>query len=191
MPFCTTCAAEYKSGQDRCEKCGNALPQSPRRAPADATPSSVPTANRFRRLLAGAVDLAICVGLTFYLDRFVIPRLLLRSRFRGLAAIALLLLIPALYAVLRDALGGKSIGKLFCSLTAVNLAARRPAGFRDSFLRNIAFGFLLTPILGWTIFAAIAVIAGFQILTGKARRIGDRLAGTTVVDDRYLDVLEV
>jgi hypothetical protein len=194
MPFCTTCAAPYELGQERCQKCGASLPQPPAPSPpghvATLAHAVVPP-GRLRRLTAGLIDFAICVGLTYYLDRTVIPRLMLRSRFRGLTLAFLLLLLPAAYAVFRDMFGGKSFGKLFTGLTVVNTQAKRRANARDSFLRNVSFGFLAAPLFGWLIFLALSAIAAVQITLGQSTRLGDGMAGTLTLTDRSAEELGV
>src|SRR5438093_5275544 len=124
MPFCTACATPYELGNERCAKCGSPLPATPARTTLSACartktwPAStvVPLEARVRRLAAGLLDFLICVGLTVYFDRALIPRLLLRSRFRGLPLAFVLLMLPAAYAVFRDMFGGKSLAKLFSGL---------------------------------------------------------------------------
>jgi hypothetical protein len=135
-----------------------------------------------RRVVAALVDFSIAGALTFYYWRVLAPRLLLKGRM--VAGVGLIfVLLPSAYILLRDALGGKSIGKLLLGLTTVNLAKRRPAGVSDSILRNIIFGFLIVPIVGWAILAVIVAVTGAQILLGRRQRWGDGLARTTVVDD--------
>jgi uncharacterized RDD family membrane protein YckC len=80
-------------------------------------------------------------------------------------------------------LSGKSVGKLLTGLTVVNQGAKRRANLRDSFLRNVPFGFLVAPIFGWLVFLALSVVAAFQIALGKPRRFGDGMAGTTIMTD--------
>lgn len=108
----------------------------------------------------------------------------------------LVMLIPALYMVIRDALGGKSVGKLLLGLTTYNLRERKPADFADSVLRNWFFAVLLLPpslnllrvtfSFGMVVFALLSLLVMLQILVGDGRRLGDGQAGTLVVDDRAL-----
>jgi hypothetical protein len=193
MPYCNTCAAAYEFGSDRCRKCGTALPTIPGAAPVQrpVAMEAFAAAGRGRRLIAGLVDFIICVSLTFYLDRTVIPRLLVRSRFRGIALMFVLLALPAAYAVFRDAFGGKSIGKLFSGLTVVNRQARRRANARDSFLRNVSFGFLGVPLFGWIVFIGLSALAAAQIATGRGVRFGDGMAGTQTMADRAAEDLGI
>jgi hypothetical protein len=48
-----------------------------------------------------------------------------------------LLLVGAGYALLRDSIGGQSIGKFFCSLSVIRLDTGQPAGLRSSVQRNV------------------------------------------------------
>ena len=94
-----------------------------------------------------------------------------------------------LYILVADGVaGGQSLGKKLLGLRVIG-ADGEPCGLKDSIMRNLMFGLgilfwtLLHPILGWPLLAA-AIGVEFLVLIGsdKGRRLGDELAGTTVVD---------
>jgi RDD family len=88
----------------------------------------------------------------------------------------LVLLAGAGYALLRDAVGGQSIGKFVYSLIVIRLDTGRPAGARSSVQRNIV----------WLIPGANVPAVFLEALTvvrdPKGARLGDRIALTQVVD---------
>jgi len=88
----------------------------------------------------------------------------------------LLLMAGAAYALLRDAVGGRSIGKFFYSLMVIRLETGRPAGAGSSIQRNVV---LLIP--GANI-AAVFLEAFTVVRDPKGERLGDRIALTQVVD---------
>jgi uncharacterized RDD family membrane protein YckC len=100
------------------------------------------------------------------------------------AIIAGLLLAP--YWLLRD-VTGSSLGKLILRTMVVRKDGQ-PASVRARILRNVplAIGpaFLIIPLLGYFLGPATAGIAvlveGIMLLT-QGERIGDRIAGTTVI----------
>ncbi len=96
-----------------------------------------------------------------------------------------------LYILVADGVaGGQSLGKKLLGLRVIG-ANGEPCGLKDSIMRNLMFGLgilfwtLLHPILGWPLLAA-AIGVEFLVLIGsdKGRRLGDELAGTTVVDGK-------
>jgi uncharacterized RDD family membrane protein YckC len=88
----------------------------------------------------------------------------------------LLLLAGAGYALLRDAVGGQSVGRFVYSLMVIRLDTGRPAGARSSVQRNIV---LLIP--GANI-PAVFLEALTVVRDPKGARLGDRIALTQVVD---------
>jgi hypothetical protein len=139
---------------------------------------------RWRRALAGVVDLTISALIAGFTVRMFLTRLPLRSRVSMFLIPVLSAVLPAAYIVFRDAFGGKSIGKLLVGLTVVDPLRRRRAGIFDSFMRNLVFGFSVLPIVGWAITAGVAAMAGVAILSGRPLRIGEGLSDTRVMDDR-------
>jgi uncharacterized RDD family membrane protein YckC len=84
--------------------------------------------------------------------------------------------VAALYLLLRDAIGGQSLGKLVVGLVVVNLRTGRFCSWKDSALRNI---FVLIPGAN----VAAIFLEGFTILRDpQGQRLGDRLAQTQVIE---------
>ena len=147
-----------------------------------AEPPSYPPADLRRRAVARALDL--CVALA--------PLLLMREHARAgaLLSLALILCADALFGT------GRSLGKRAAGLRVVQLATRRPAGIAACLRRNAVFAVALVPaLLGipHPVSVTLAVLAvllavetgvALQPLTRDfgARRIGDLLAGTQVID---------
>jgi hypothetical protein len=86
------------------------------------------------------------------------------------------LLVGAAYLVLRDGMGGHSVGKLLFGLTVITLVTGRPSTLRDSIRRNLM---LLLP--GANV-AAVFLEAITIVRDRQGQRLGDRLAQTQVVD---------
>lgn len=80
------------------------------------------------------------------------------------------------YLLLRDAIGGRSIGKLIAGVMVISLETGRPASFAGSAKRNLL---LLLP--GANI-AAIFLEARTIVVDPQGQRLGDRLAQTQVVE---------
>jgi uncharacterized RDD family membrane protein YckC len=82
----------------------------------------------------------------------------------------------ALYLLLRDAIGGQSLGKLLVGLVVINLETGRPSTLKGSALRNVFFlvpgANLVAIFLEW-----LSIVRDPQ-----GQRLGDRLAQTQVVD---------
>lgn len=169
MPFCNQCGKEYSIGEERCSKCGSALPRFPQQSPmAEVTEPSNP---KLKRFVAGVIDILIVFGIFFalFFSRRLTIALLLR---RGLA-----LTIPHLYLLLKDSIEGKSIGKLLMGILVYNEKEKKAGGLLDSIIRN---WYLAIPLLGPTL---IALVIGSQILSGKDKRLGDEGADTIVITD--------
>jgi len=147
-----------------------------------AEPPSYPPADLRRRAVARALDL--CVALA--------PLLLMREHALAgeLLSLALLLCADALFGT------GRSLGKRAAGLRVVQLATRRPAGITACLRRNSVFAVALLPALlgaSHPVAVTLAVLAvvlavetavALQPLTRDfgARRIGDLIAGTQVID---------
>lgn len=82
----------------------------------------------------------------------------------------------AAYALLRDTVRGRSVGKFLLGLTVVSLETGRPASARDSVARNVVF------ILPGANIAAIFLETRTLARDPQGQRLGDRLAMTQVVD---------
>jgi len=147
-----------------------------------ADPSSYPPADVRRRAVARALDLAVALA----------PLLLMREHARAgeLLSLALILCADALFGT------GRSLGKRAAGLRVVQLATRRPAGIAACLRRNAVFAVALLPALFGAphpVAVTLAVLAvllavetgvALQPLTRDlgARRIGDLIAGTQVID---------
>ncbi|HEX9604846.1 MAG TPA: RDD family protein [Myxococcales bacterium] len=147
-----------------------------------ADPSSYPPADVRRRAVARALDLAVALA----------PILLMREHARAgeLLSLALILCADALFGT------GRSLGKRAAGLRVVQLATRRPAGIAACLRRNAVFAVALLPalfgaphpvavtlaVLG--VLLAVETGVALQPLTRDlgARRIGDLIAGTQVID---------
>jgi uncharacterized RDD family membrane protein YckC len=144
---------------------------------------SYPPADFRRRALARAIDFLIAL-----LPLVLVPRG--HPLATALLSAALLVFADSLFGA------GRSLGKRLAGLRVVVLATRRPAGVRDSVLRNGLFALGLVPALaGATPQLAAAALACIVVLeAGVAlrpltrdlgqRRLGDLIAGTQVIDGR-------
>ena len=88
-----------------------------------------------------------------------------------------MVLLPNPYLLLKDAIEGKSIGKLVMGIVAYNEKEGRPGGLLDSIIRN---WYLVIPMVGPLV---VSAAIGAQILTGRRRRLGDEGADTVVISD--------
>ena len=80
------------------------------------------------------------------------------------------------YALLRDGIGGQSLGKLVVGLVVVNIQTGRFCSWKDSALRNV---FVLIP--GANILAIF--LESFTIIRDpQGQRLGDRIAQTQVIE---------
>jgi len=185
MPFCPNCGAAYDSGT-ACMRCGTALAT----PIIEVRPSTPSPPAKFRRLLAGGIDVLSCYLITLFLARVAAPRVVLSNRFRGPLLALALLALPALYVLFRDCLGGKSLGKLLLGLTAVRRNSLVPIGARLSFQRNVVLAVVGIPVLGWLLFTIVAIVIGVQIAVGYRVRFGEGIGETLVVDDESVSFLD-
>jgi uncharacterized RDD family membrane protein YckC len=84
--------------------------------------------------------------------------------------------LAAAYVLLRDTVGGQSLGKFMFGLTVVRLDSGRPCSARDSVARNVIF------VLPGANVAAVFLEARTLSRDQQGLRLGDRLAMTQVVD---------
>ena len=148
-----------------------------------AEPPSHPPADFRRRALARVLDLVVAAA-----PLFLAPRA--HPRAGPLLAAALILFGDSLFGA------GRSLGKRLSGLRVLTLATRRPAGVRESVLRNALFALAAVPaaIGAPPLISLLSLGCIVLIETGVAlrpltrdfgqRRIGDLLAGTQVVDAR-------
>lgn len=144
---------------------------------------AVPPADFRRRVLARAIDLLIALAPVVLAPRG-------HPHAGELLCAALLLFGDSLFGA------GRSLGKRLAGLRVMVLATHRPAGVRESVLRNLPFALAVVPAaFGATrpIFAAtlacIVVLETYVALRPLTRdlgqrRLGDLLAGTQVIDGR-------
>jgi len=148
-----------------------------------------PPADFRRRAIARGIDLLVAL-----LPLLLVPRG--HPLATALLCAALLLFADALFGA------GRSLGKRLAGLRGGVLASRRPAGVRESVLRNGLFVLGIAPALaGATPQIAAAALACIVVLEAAValrpltrdlgqRRIGDLLAGTQVIDGRVALGLE-
>jgi uncharacterized RDD family membrane protein YckC len=123
--------------------------------------SPYPRADVGRRLFAAAIDFLL-VAMSSALCWRVSP--------------VLCIVTSAGYLLLRDMLGGQSIGKLFAGLVVISLETGRPCGLAGSVRRNLL---LLLP--GANV-VAVFLEARTIVRDPQGQRLGDRLAQTQVVE---------
>ncbi|MGZ6143662.1 MAG: RDD family protein [Myxococcales bacterium] len=146
-----------------------------------AEPPSYPPADFRRRVLARVIDLLIALS-----PLLLVPRG--HPRAGEILAAALILCADALFGP------GRSLGKRLAGLRVLVLATRRPAGTRESIVRNAIFVLGLLPaVIGAPVLltagalaciALLEAIVALQPLTRDLgqRRLGDLFAGTQVID---------
>ena len=144
-------------------------------------PPGYPPADFRRRMLARAVDLLIALA-----PLLLVPRG--HQRAGELLSAALLLFGDSLFGP------GRSLGKRLAGLRVLVLATRRPAGVRESLLRNGLFALALAPAIagapGQIAAAALLCVLAIEGLVATRpltrdlgqRRLGDLFAGTQVID---------
>lgn len=131
-------------------------------------------------------------------NSYILNRYIARAIDFLIAAAMVLVLPPVgplaglLYILIADGFkGGQSPGKQLIGLKVVRSGGDLPVSFMESILRNIPFAivylFLIIPFIGWV----LLIIVGIPILLfesylvcteEKARRIGDTIAQTMVVE---------
>ncbi|MEW6324925.1 MAG: RDD family protein [Nitrospirota bacterium] len=81
---------------------------------------------------------------------------------------------------------GRSVGKAVIGLRVL-AEDGRPAGLRESILRNLPWGLacvlFVIPWIGWLLAGAVAALEGLLVLgNSRGRRLGDELANTHVIN---------
>lgn len=87
-----------------------------------------------------------------------------------------LLILAALYLLLRDALAGQSIGKLFLGLVVVHVDTGQRCGWTGSLTRNVVLAVPGSNLV------AVLLEARTLIQDPQGQRLGDRVARTQVVE---------
>lgn len=210
MPYCARCGSEYQWGATACPNCGAAAPgaklgvndttvgvavgptpspaagqETGQAAPASSHPAKATPAERdvrHKRFVAGLIDLAI--GYALYVLVLVLwGRRVVALRWLMLVGLPVILGVPNPYLLLKDAIEGKSVGKLLMGLVVYDEREKRAGGLLDSIIRN---WYLAIPWVGPTL---IALLIGAMILAGKRKRLGDQWADTTVISDLEYQVM--
>jgi len=88
----------------------------------------------------------------------------------------LFLVAAGAYLLLRDAVGGQSIGKFFLGLVVISLETGRPSTLTGSVRRNLLF------LLPGANVVAVFLEAVTVVRDPQGQRLGDRLAQTQVVE---------
>lgn len=193
MSTCAQCHTEIHPDARFCGSCGASLavtaaPMSVAAQAAVAISPAVeagefPAAPRVRRLVAAAIDVAIgcvflfaLVGIPAWMSPFVRDNFLTK----------MLRFIPALYLLLRDSIGGRSIGKALMGLVTYDLNLKRPANVVDSVVRNWPLALAAIPVIGWMLCGALSIVIVGQILLGRPQRLGEGFASTQVIDEKLL-----
>ena len=125
------------------------------------------------RALAHVFDLCVCgvpLFVAFSLFSLWAPL--------GILATPAAILWAIYYGFIKDGReGGQSIGKKLLNLMVVNVTTNRPCTERESFLRQLDLCFLMAiPVLGWLVEPIV------MIASKDGRRLGDRAAGTQVIE---------
>ncbi|MEW6087466.1 MAG: RDD family protein [bacterium] len=119
-------------------------------------------ANIVNRLLAGAVDFGIAVIIYFIFTK----------------SLKINVIFSSIYILFRDSLsGGKSLGKIIFNLNIQKTHDETPSTYKESILRNF---FFIIPNINYLIGAFELFLIYWDI---EGTRIGDKIAGTMVVDD--------
>lgn len=199
MPVCQSCESFVVDGAQFCSSCGKPMSGDEeiggklqiRNDKSNVHPETFdfPKARKSKRLIAGLIDCLIILAVIIPMYRLAFVR---SSPLGALVPY----IIPCLYILLRDAFGGRSIGKLFTGLVTFNIRNKKNADFADSIIRNWFLTIIIIPPrlwiinLGMILFGVISVIIMLQILYGSKRRLGDGWANTQVVEIDSFETLE-
>lgn len=131
-------------------------------------------------------------------NTYILNRYIARTIDFLIAAAMVLVLPPVgplaglLYILIADGFkGGQSLGKQLIGLKVVRSDGDLPVTFMESILRNSPFAivylFFIVPFIGWIMLVLVGVpillFESYLVCTDeKARRIGDTIAQTTVVE---------
>ena len=138
-----------------------------------------PKARVFARFIARLIDVYIGVGLPIMAS--VIGFVM--SSDSGISVVNFMLLISSIiwavyYTFTKDAHNeGRSIGKRAMKLMVVNVKTGMPCSTSESAARAIVDGFVgAVPFIGWAVEPALV------LFSSDGRRLGDKAAGTQVID---------
>ena len=128
---------------------------------SSALVSPYPKPDIRKRLFAGNVDgLLVITGWVYY-----------RS-----SGVMWLVLLGAVYLLVRDAVVGRSVGKFLAGLVVIDLETGKPSSFRGSARRNLLF------LLPGANVVAVFLETGTLMKDPQGQRLGDKLAQTQVVE---------
>lgn len=133
--------------------------------------------------MAALIDLGIAVG--FMLLLLTLPTGLRTFVRRGFV-FRMLSFTPGIYMLLRDGLGGHSVGKLIVGLVVIDTRTGRRAGPIESIVRNWPLSLIGLPYVGFFLAGPAAIWMGLQILFGSKQRFMDGSATTQVIEERHL-----
>lgn len=153
-----------------------------------AARSSYPKARVFARLIAKLIDVYIGVAMPIIASAIGLAM----SSKSGISVVNVLLLISSIvwaiyYTLTKDAHnGGRSMGKRAMKLMVVNVMTGQPCSTGESATRAFVAGLVgLLPFIGW------AIEPGFVLFSGDGRRLGDKAAGTQVIErETYLTSMD-
>ncbi|MFL5614860.1 MAG: RDD family protein [Gemmatimonadaceae bacterium] len=138
-----------------------------------------PKARLFPRFIASLIDVYIGVGLPIMASFIGFAM----SSKNGISVVNLLLLISSViwaiyYTFTKDAHNeGRSIGKRAMKLMVVNVKTGMPCSTGESATRAVIGGLVgAVPLIGWV------VEPGLVLFSDDGRRLGDKAAGTQVID---------
>jgi uncharacterized RDD family membrane protein YckC len=123
--------------------------------------SLYPKADMTKRALATTVDVMLVVVALFYYNRFQALRYLI---------------LASVYVLLKDAVGGRSVGKFLFGLFVVDLETGRPSGYGACIRRNALF-----VLPGANVVAAFLEVRTL-VRDPLGQRLGDRFALTQVIE---------
>jgi uncharacterized RDD family membrane protein YckC len=177
--YCTKCGAAVDG--TFCTKCGTlANPQ-----PASGASFSPPPPVGYGVVVPVLADVGTRIG-AFVID--VVPILIVGFIFRRIPFLGRIIMgfISAAYWLLRD-FNGASLGKTVLGLFVVKKNGA-PASTNDRIMRNMTLAIgpalQIIPLIGWFIavpLTFVLAVTELVVLIVKGERLGDMLAGTTVI----------
>jgi uncharacterized RDD family membrane protein YckC len=140
-----------------------------------------PKARLFARFWAQCIDMWIGIAMPVIVSGIGLAM----SKGRPLRIVNVLLFISSIiwaiyYTFTKDSHNeGRSIGKRAMGLMVVNVSTNQPCSAGESSIRALIKGLVgAVPFIGW------CVEPGFVLFSEDGRRLGDRAAGTQVIEYR-------
>lgn len=185
--FCPSCGVKNEGSPLKCFICGYILPTGERGAATDRRTrrSTVSSANAEPYAAIGDRMLALILDRVVIAALLLIPAALIATRLpagsslvqpvRAAIAISIAFVVAALaYHIVLEALFGATLGKGLLGLEVRNGSGERP--WLTSTIRN------LVRVVDASIFYVLAFVVA--LFTRRRQRIGDLVAGTTVIERR-------